>query len=56
MDDGARRTAASVAAEAAAGTSDATPGQLERLAAFRESAVYGNEALKIVRRIAHPRT
>lgn len=28
----------------------------DQLAAFRESAVYGDEALKIVRRIAHPRT
>lgn len=27
-----------------------------QLAAFRESAVYGDEALKIVRRIAHPRS
>lgn len=28
----------------------------EQLAAFRESAVYGDEALAIVRRIAHPRS
>jgi len=28
----------------------------DQLAAFRESAVYGDEALKIVRRIAHPRS
>jgi transcriptional regulator with XRE-family HTH domain len=28
----------------------------DQLAAFRESAVYGDDALKIVRRIAHPRT
>ena len=27
----------------------------DQLAAFRESAVYGDDALKIVRRIAHPR-
>ena len=26
----------------------------DQLAAFRESAVYGDDALKIVRRIAHP--
>ena len=28
----------------------------DQLAAFRESAVYGDDAFKIVRRIAHPRT
>jgi hypothetical protein len=28
----------------------------DQLAAFQESAVYGGEALKIVRRIAHPRS